>query len=471
MLNNLSLSSPQSRRIAPGPGQQYVYPPIPREEEDRFPPTPDAKRRRFDRPQGGFATVPRAVPQRPGTGPGTPFPFPPQHPMTPSRAYPQVVPSNSRRVSLPHATELIRAPTHGQMGFPAAMSPPPRPGMGYSQHRMSQGRQGQDHNLTLPPLQTVNVPARMDYPSADSAGPSSGLATGIPDTRTIAEIIMDIPFEQKINILSRVAHPPTIIPGDGLRGAVVAIEGDDPEVAKELCDWLGDFLGKDKEVDIAVLDGPRLPHSQDGMQTKVEDLFDMARDWHAKTKDILGLIAPKSHDTNQPDSDARAQGSPRPQRDASAAARKDSTSDKSASSGSGDAMDVDTPVTGHTHPKTILLLRTYTLTASNVFAASVEIQDTYRPFDHWQWTATMWRNVVGPDITIYVKDVHAKDGVESQVEMREDVAAMVVKRVRGVEGAGRGGVGGIDAGALRRLGFEVGEWARGFGTSRRMSRR
>ena len=38
---------------------------------------------------------------------------------------------------------------------------------------------------------------------------------------------------------------------------------------------------------------------------------------------------------------------------------------------------------------------------------------------------------------------------------------MIVKRVKSVEGGDeKGEKGAVDAGALRRLGFEVGEWVR-----------
>ena len=123
--------------------------------------------------------------------------------------------------------------------------------------------------------------------------------------------------------------------------------------------------------------------------------------------------------------------------------------------------------------------------------------------DHWQWGATLWRNVVGADITVAVqccapsvageepetgtatakvgaKEV-AKQAVENgagerdrkrkapgsvsgsaggsaagnAVEVKlEDARAVIVKGEVG---------GGIAVGALRRVGFEIGEWVRGWG--------
>lgn len=125
---------------------------------------------------------------------------------------------------------------------------------------------------------------------------------------------------------------------------------------------------------------------------------------------------------------------------------------------------------------------------SDWFASRVGIQDAYSPMDHWQWGATLWRNVVGADVTVAVqvpsglgdevpvakgkgegvgvgsgRKVSA-DGRGGGVEVRlEDSRAVVV---RGAEG------GGVPEGGLRRVGFEIGEWVRGWedrGKERKMS--
>lgn len=138
--------------------------------------------------------------------------------------------------------------------------------------------------------------------------------------------------------------------------------------------------------------------------------------------------------------------------------------------------------------------------------------------DHWQWGATLWRNVVGADITVAVqgsapplsivageevanetgtgtgtgtmgtgkvgdrgKEVAKQMGTENgggerdrkrkapgsvsgssgasaagmAVEVRlEDARAVIVRGEIG---------GGVAVGALRRVGFEIGEWVRGWG--------
>lgn len=91
--------------------------------------------------------------------------------------------------------------------------------------------------------------------------------------------------------------------------------------------------------------------------------------------------------------------------------------------------------------------------------------------------ATLWRGVVGADVTVYIKDRTGGGGVDGYedgggarlgggtgVEVRlADARAIVVRK--GGAGGGCGGKGGpgLGEGALRRVGFEVGEWVRGMG--------
>lgn len=97
------------------------------------------------------------------------------------------------------------------------------------------------------------------------------------------------------------------------------------------------------------------------------------------------------------------------------------------------------------------------------------ITDAYSPTDHWQWVATLWRGVPGADFTVYVRSgaetaSNNSDGRQSpghpmtgdmwgnkaHVEIREDLRTMVVRK-----DSGR-----VDDAAIRRVAFEVGEWAR-----------
>ncbi|KAH0074983.1 hypothetical protein KCU66_g21523, partial [Aureobasidium melanogenum] len=149
-------------------------------------------------------------------------------------------------------------------------------------------------------------------------------------------------------------------------------------------------------------------------------------------------------------------------------------SDSSTQSGSipdSEAMEVDSShssssSSSSSSSRVVILLRTYTVTASNVFASRVPIKDAYKAADHWQWTATLWRGIVGPDMTVYVKEAdRAEDAGKGGVEIKEENRIMAVRRFKGSEE--NGGVEGIEAGTLRRLGFEVGEWVRSGGATKK----
>lgn len=91
----------------------------------------------------------------------------------------------------------------------------------------------------------------------------------------------------------------------------------------------------------------------------------------------------------------------------------------------------------------------FSLSTSDIHARLIPLTDAYAPVDHWQWMATLWRGIVGQDLTIYVKGVDGDEG-GAGVEVRADCRVIVVR-------FGKGGKEGL----VRRLGFEVGEFVRG----------
>lgn len=122
--------------------------------------------------------------------------------------------------------------------------------------------------------------------------------------------------------------------------------------------------------------------------------------------------------------------------------------------------------------------------------------------DHWQWGATLWRNVVGADVTVAVQaPVAVAVGPEPSSSSSPDRAGEGEGKGKGAGeaavkdgpraghekgrngGSGGGGVGGgvevrleearavivrgerdggVAEGGLRRVGFEIGEWVRGW---------
>ena len=217
VLRDLNLQSPAARRngrsyqsnMSPSQNDHMV------ERDGLGPLSPDNKRRRFNGDHG--TSVSRAMPPRYGAnhpgmtvGPGTPFPFgqaPPPQPYPPAAVH-------ARRESLPGL--------RGVVSPPGPMAPPPRPGMGYQQHRLSQGHLPHDRSLTLPPLQTGH--------------PEPPTSTVVA-VKTAEEQIMNMDFRYKIKVLSQIA-PPAMKSKEQPRGPLIAVEGDSAEAAKEFADWL-----------------------------------------------------------------------------------------------------------------------------------------------------------------------------------------------------------------------------------------
>ncbi|KAK3691890.1 slightly ste11-like protein [Vermiconidia calcicola] len=486
VLRDLSLQSPAAHRMS-RPYSNNMSPHHNHhmdERDDVGPLSPDTKRRRYN---GDHATViNRAMPPRYGVahsgaavGPGTPFPFgqvPPQsHPYPPAAV-------QGRRESLPGL--------RGVVSPPGPMAPPPRPGMGYQQHRLSQGHVPHDRSLTLPPLQT-------GHPGVAVASAGHG--------KTAEEQIMNIAFRYKIKVLSQVA-PPAVRKQDEPRGPLIAVEGDSRAAAKELALWLRNMLGKDEELSLNMIEGPGT--SPSGTKEQVMAQYHrLAAEWLSKGTSILESLAMVAKDKLHSDAtmtDATPVTSPKTSRkldedyndidDGSAEDKheqenKDTSNDDTKSNPdvameTGDVekeqkrpFTTSTINTANTSAaKPVSIVANYSLHTSNVFACLIPIgpHDPYSPNDHWQWTATQWRGIIGPDLTIYVRDAVAGESGRPSVEIesvdgRPDVALIVVtksERAEGQEMASEPQDGGmqVEASVLRRVGFEVSEWVKAFGS-------
>jgi hypothetical protein len=335
------------------------------------------------------------------------------------------------------------------------MAPPPRPGMGYLQHRMSQGHLTPDRSLQLPPLQT-------------GASNSAPLSAKHPTSQSIDEVIMNMPFEAKLEVLRKIA-PPKAHDHTTPRGPLIAIEGDDADAVNGLAKWLSDTLQKDSELSVAMLNGPDV--AQKGRNDEAMAEYHMlVAQWLARSKVIMRDL---EYDISAPLDTAKStkmdMSTPTPTREvdenydddeetptkASAPTQIDSAHPTAASSPKknssiNDIMDVDDAGSASTLPskKPIAILPLFSLHASNTFACRIPLTDTYAPNDHWSWNATQWRGVVGPDLTIYLKDGEEKGRM---VEQKEEARLFVVRRGLDAE---------VDGSTLRRLGFEIGEWVR-----------
>jgi hypothetical protein len=291
-------------------------------------------------------------------------------------------------------------------------------------------RQSPPNTATMPPPRT---PRDMRRGSLD-------LNVLVPNqhdqSRSVEAMVMSVPPSVKIKVLGRITPPlkdpgPTS-PAISVRGAIIAIEGEDTAAVKELADWLNDFLSKDEELSPQVFEPPQGP-SEDEKEVTFEGYLDLIKEWHGKSKEMVRYITTPVV-VSDSDSDAK--------------------SPLSSTSGVGTATS-PLPSTQNSSMtiKPIVILPTYQLRASDLYASRLPIQDSYSPTDHWQWMATLWRGTVGPDLTIYVKSLDKGEEVKRVVELNEEARCLTVCR----EGAG------FDGSALRRVGFEVGEWIQGIG--------
>ncbi|KAG8531078.1 uncharacterized protein KY384_004435 [Bacidia gigantensis] len=167
-------------------------------------------------------------------------------------------------------------------------------------------------------------------------------------------------------------------------------------------------------------------------------------------------------------------------------------------------------ITSDTHDNltSVALVPGWHLTHTDSFAARVPITDAYSPMDHWQWHATLWRGTVGADVTVAVQASVPEEVTTSPPGTAgiaggagtaggNDGSKHVGGNANGGENAGarsgsggaagtgmkvdkanggvdirledsrsivvQGGEKGVSEVALRRVGFEMSEWVRGWG--------
>ncbi|KAK3044842.1 hypothetical protein LTS18_000208, partial [Coniosporium uncinatum] len=198
-----------------------------------------------------------------------------------------------------------------------------------------------------------------------------------------------------------------------------------------------------------LVEGPKLPE-KDG-KVDLGQYISLISDWHGRSQDMVRFITGAD---SEPETAVIEEGTDNGK-------GKDKAANEDEEMG-GTEKDASTPTptekqpSGSSDPTPVLIIPTYQLRASDAYASRVPIQDAYAPADHWQWMATLWRGIIGPDITIYIKSVGAKEmeTAERIVEVREEkeLRCLVVRKERGRE---------VEERALRRVGFEVGEWVRG----------
>jgi HMG box factor, other len=427
-MQNTRLDTP---RLPPNPQthRRVQYPPPPplqthheRDEDmDLLSPSPGQKRRRFNEEnQRGYAA-------------NSPISY-----STPQAFTRTGAPTMSAGYQPP-------LPGPGMMARPGIMGPPPQqsPMNQQSRHQYTTRSNTFDESLRLPPLQT-QLPSSTP---TTSRRPDVRMEAREIQARSIEAMVMTIPYVNKIKVLTKISPPlappgPTS-PAQEIRGAVLAIEGPDKETLAEVGAFINEHLTKDPSYKIRTWETTTLksvpPQTTDTEMANATiptpmavdneekdpfvDYLAIISEWHKKSLEMTKYI------TTSPDSAS---------------------------------TDTNRAVAPSTKGKVLpiaLVPSGFSLSTSDTFALRIPINDSYAPVDHWQWMATLWRGIVGPDLTIFVNKV-GRDEMNKMggVEIRGDCTAIIVRVVEGCK---------MDEKTARRLGFEVVEFVRnvesGFG--------
>jgi hypothetical protein len=380
-------------------------------------PSPEQKRRRFVEGPGGY-----------------PIPSPYGAPQRISRPPISAVGYKDERRGTLSGLSTPKYHLNGSM-----MEPPPRPIP--AMHQYSPPNATFDESLRLPPLQT-QIPG----PGSSPRGAESQRMDS--QARSVEAMVMTIPHIHKIKILCKIAPSLALAglssPAQDVRGAVVAIEGSDAQLLAEVGKFIEDYLSREPECLVRTWRGPsgttesskgtadatadvemnetastlstNLPTSGDPFITYLETIHY----WHERSCEM------KHFATTDPTPALSQSPPPPPSTSATNLPPGTATTPASPLASLSTSSKPRIPVA--------LLPSGFSLTISDTFASSIPINDAYAPLDHWQWMATLWRGIVGPDLTVYVKATmpNDRDSVEEMnrhgnVEIRNDCAAIIVR--------------------------------------------
>ncbi|KAJ8066981.1 hypothetical protein OCU04_004360 [Sclerotinia nivalis] len=488
-----------SPRIGPPPQQMVRRHPYPQplhthhehdQDIEMQSPSPDFKRRRF-------TNDPRVYPQAsPMTysSPHQSFIRNQQIPMSagPFRNPPQPLPSTRPGVMGPPQSAPMRSTHMQQTMTPIYRSRTPT----------------FDESLRLPPLQT-------QIPTTTSTSTSTHRPTDRDvrhesresQARSVEAMVMTIPYMNKLTVLSKIS-PPLATPGptspaQDIRGAVIAVEGVEKGLIKEVGHFIRGHLEKDASCVVrtwitessaardsreiaadgdmdtemrdvsAVKDSRREQAREKGKEKDPENIehrhemmMDMKDFKHKEESsdlfvDYLSTISQWHRNSSQITKFITTIPPSSPRRDTSITSSTPQSSEASQSS------------TPHKKTPIALIPHGYSLTLSDSFSLRLPINDSYAPVDHWQWMATLWRGIIGGGEGSLGDSVGLRKGSASTVGsggVEREREREREKEISGGTGTGTGtGIGRerekikgkMDEKTRRRLGFEVGEWVRG----------
>ncbi|RYP36007.1 hypothetical protein DL767_003574 [Monosporascus sp. MG133] len=363
-------------------------------------------------------------------------------------------------------------------GHPHMQPPPPPPSVSYHQAPTpSQVDAGFDESLRLPPLQTQlpNSPnpdtnAGLMMPAASHHPVGLGIANGPPGPmrqqhysyqpqhqqqqyqhqhrQQSPQMGLIWSFLEKLDIL-RAISPPLKASGPGFetRGPLIAIEGAAPSLLKEVTTVVRKALSISGKYAIRIWsENKESSQEGDGNGAEVKGKTDegengqgsassiakyMARmlRWHKASEELVKYM------TKYSAAGTTAENSP-------------STAPESTANQHVHAQPSPTP--DQRLLPVAVVSDGYSLTASDKWANALLINDAYRADDHWRWVATLWRGIVGADLTVYVQRCTTADELRGQscVEVDAEHSIIVVRMLEGV----------VDEKLERRLGFQIIEW-------------
>ncbi|KAI2942292.1 transcriptional regulator family: HMG [Aspergillus niger] len=296
-----------------------------------------------------------------------------------------------------------------------------------------------DPSLKLTRLQTAAHVSRTNTPTTPYSHGTSIEAT-----------VMTIPFLDKIKMLAKISPPLTPAYHDGYsvrRGVVIAVDGQDPVLVKTLIGFLNNTLRKDGRYHTRVFDGPEIQsrESYSDSEQKADAIagyLNIIISWHRISSEIVSFVKPSwaSSEPRSVEEESTSGVSPRTiipkPAELQINSLEQSSNNNSMSTGpSGPGLiTVSVPVA---------LIPQYQLTTTDAFACSVQSRDSYAPLDHWEWMASLWRALVGPDVTVYIRECR-KEELErhgaNPVEIRlHDARTIVSNRIETVGGNMPGG--------------------------------
>ncbi|KUI55282.1 Repressor of filamentous growth 1 [Cytospora mali] len=390
-------------------------------------------------------------------GPGPMAPLPRPHmPMGPGPS------------GLQHETRM--APPPRPPPFSSGGPPPPGPSRTGSTY---------DESLTLAPLQIPTSPTQASDTSGGRSISGGGLGLAItnqhqqgqhrPDSqaRGIEAMVMSIPYMNKLDVLRKISPalaPPA--PGSPVvetRGPVIAVEGANAALMRQVRPVIEKALRESGECEVKVwtdssvenpghvTEGSSAGKRGDGDDTEMGDAHEKKADPAGSRS---GSLSSAGSGTAQQPASGGGGDAPRPVRTFNYLQTIIEWHTKSA--------EIVKHVTTNPVPRppasngllpVAFISDGFSLTLSDRFASAVAITDPYSPVDHWQWMATLWRGIVGPDLVVYVKGSTVE-------ELANNGGSMVEYRHPGVMVVKADLEKGIDEKTERRLAFEVMEWVR-----------